>query len=274
MKTVESLLSMIIFLTLVFVTGCTGKQAAPQSVQQTMELESGKTLSLNIRSGSVHISAGESGVVEISGLTPEGIRLEERPDGIELVVESQGGISRSIQTELKIRIPVGVALEITSYAADVTMEDIAGQVKVMSVAGKVTAQRLRGDILLKSGRGDVLAEDCQGDVRVLGEHGLLQLVNLHGKVSSATIMGTIDFTGSILEGDDVFLETDHGPVNVTVLEPLGMRVKAWTASGDVACMIAGLQQTVDGCAGTAGTTADGNLAIKTVSGEIRIKKLP
>ena len=258
----------------VLASGCSRNPAALQFVQQTVELESGKTLYLNVGSGSVHITAGESSEVEISGLALEGIRLDERTDGIEIIVGSQGGNPRLNQAELQIRVPKGTPLDVVTYAADVTLEDLAGQVKVMSVAGKVTAQRLSGDILLKSGRGDVLVRESFGEVRVLGEHGLLQLVNLHGKVSSATIMGTIDFTGPIIQGDDVFLETDHGPVRVTVLEPFGMQVKAWTASGDVACMIAGLSQTVDGCAGVAGTETDGKLTIKTVSGEISIKKLP
>ena len=92
-------------------------------------------------------------------------------------------------------------------------------------------------------------KDCKGYIRVLGEHGILQMIGLHGDIASATIMGTLDFTGSIGEGDDVFLETDHGPVLVTMTNPVNMQVKAWTASGEVACMLAGLAQTVDGCAG-------------------------
>jgi DUF4097 and DUF4098 domain-containing protein YvlB len=133
---------------------------------------------------------------------------------------------------------------------------------------------LSGDIFLKSGRGNVRAVDCEGQIRVLGEHGILRMTDLHGQIASATIMGTINFTGSIGDGDEVFLETDHGPVLVTVIAPVNMQVKAWTASGEVACMIAGLEQTIDGCVGRVGDGAPGKLTVKTVSGKIWMETAP
>jgi len=231
-------------------------------------------LSLNLPSGKVQILGADQETIEISGMLPADVHIEESSDGITLSLGENSRQNQLGNAELQVTVPNGLSIEINTYSADITLMDFQGNLKAVSVAGDISAKGLSGDILLKSGRGDVSVENCEGDVRVLGEHGVLELVNVQGVVSSATIMGTIDFKGSIDNGDDIFLETDHGPVKVVVFDPMNFQLKAWTASGEVACMIPGLMQTVDGCVGNIGAEPAGKLTIKTVSGEIWIDQLP
>ncbi len=255
--------------------GCAPETGLIDVQDYSIAVEHGDTVRFVMQEGKVFFIGKADGDIEINGKGPGQIQYEETNSGIEITVESKRRFGDDpTDTGLEVRIPEGVVLEISTYGADVTVENINGQVKAVSVAGDVYAYRLAGDIFLKSGRGNVHAEACEGRIRVLGEHGVLRLIDLHGNIASGTIMGTVDFTGSIGEGDEVFLETDHGPVLVTMTEPVNMQVKAWTASGEVACMLAGLAQTVDGCAGLVGEGAPGTLTVKTVSGKIWMENAP
>jgi len=255
-------------------SACGQRQDGLQTYYRDFVMHSEQKLSLNLPSGKVQIQGGDQETIEIIGMLPADVHIEESPDGITLSLGENGLQNQLGNAELQVTVPNGLSIEINTFSADISLKDIQGKLKVVSVAGDISAKGLSGDILLKSGRGDVRVENCEGDVRVLGEHGVLELVNVQGVVSSATIMGTIDFKGSINNGDDIFLETDHGPVKVMVFDPMDFQAKAWTASGEVACMIPGLMQTVDGCVGNIGAEPAGKLSIKTVSGEIWIDQLP
>lgn len=265
-------MTVLVLVAIFMAGGCTPDNEASKVLNHKIVVESGDTVKFTMREGQVRFIGKEDGPIEISGEVVGQFFWNEIDDGIEIIIENKG--SGQAGTNLEIRIPEDVILDVSSYDADIHLEHINGQVKAVSVAGDVCADELTGTIVLKSGRGDVKAVLCQGYIRVLGEHGVLQMIDLHGNIASGTIMGTVDFTGSIGEGDDVFLETDHGPVLVTMTESASVQVKAWTASGEVACMIPGLEQTVDGCVGQVGEDVSGKLTVKTVSGKIWMENSP
>lgn len=255
--------------------GCTSDIVISETQHHTIAVESGDTVRFSMYEGSARFTEKEDGPVEINGEVAGQFTWKETNDGVEITIENKGsGGSDQPDAVLEIKVPKGVVLDISTFDADIVLENFSGQVKAVSVAGNVAAYGLVGNIILKSGRGNVQAVSCQGHIRVLGEHGVLQMIDLHGDIASATIMGTVNFSGSIGEGDDVFLETDHGPVLVTMREPVNMQVKAWTASGEVACMLDGLEQTVDGCVGIVGSDVPGKLTVKTVSGKIWMERSP
>jgi len=267
-------MTVLILIVILTAGGCASNIDLVEIENYSIAVESGDTVRFIMQAGRVSFTGKEDGEIEISGMATGEIIWEETDNGVEITVERTGSRAEQTGQGLEIKIPKGIILDISTYDADIILENITGQVKAVSVAGDVTASRLAGDIFLKSGRGNVQATACQGHVRVLGEHGILRMIDLHGDIASGTIMGTVDFTGSIGEGDEVFLETDHGPVLVTFHKPMSMEVKAWTASGEVACMVAGLAQTVDGCVGLVGDGVPGKLTVKTVSGKIWMETAP
>ena len=264
----------LMLMTGVMMNGCAPAAGSMEVQDHIIGVTSGDTVRLTMQEGYVRFTGHSDTDLEISGTTTGQLTWAEVESGVEITVEGQGNKAEEADAGLEIKIPEGVILDISTYNADIVLENMNGQVKAVSVAGDVTASALTGDIFLKSGRGDVQARDCTGHIRVLGEHGVLQMIDLHGDIASATIMGTVDFNGSIGEGDDVFLETDHGPVLVKMTDPVNMQVKAWTASGEVACMLPELTQTVDGCVGRVGDGASGTLTVKTVSGKIWLENAP
>jgi DUF4097 and DUF4098 domain-containing protein YvlB len=272
LKNSKMRMTVLVLLVMLLAGGCTAENELSEVLNHRIVVESGDTVKFIMQEGRVRFIGKEDGPIEVTGEAAGKFSWQEVDDGVEIIIENKG--SGQAGANLEIRIPEDVILDVSSYDADIHLEHINGQMKAVSVAGDVRADELTGNIVLKSGRGDVKAVLCQGYIRVLGEHGVLQMIDLHGNITSGTIMGTVDFTGSIGEGDDVFLETDHGPVLVTITEPVNMQVKAWTASGEVACMIPGLEQTVDGCVGEVGDDVPGKLTVKTVSGKIWMENMP
>jgi DUF4097 and DUF4098 domain-containing protein YvlB len=86
-------------------------------------------------------------------------------------------------------------------------------------------------------------------------------------------MGTINFTGLIHAGDNVRLETDHGPVDVNLEADSTLTLAAQSTSGDMACMVSGVNSSTRWCNGQFGT-GDGALQIRTVSGAVWIRTTP
>jgi DUF4097 and DUF4098 domain-containing protein YvlB len=106
-------------------------------------------------------------------------------------------------------------------------------------------------------------------MHVLGEHGKLTIENPHGLLTSSTIMGTIQFGGIPADIDRINLESDHGAISVELGGESNLTYLAQSASGDVNCLVPGVQLLSRGCSGTH-NSGKAQLKIRTVSGKISL----
>jgi DUF4097 and DUF4098 domain-containing protein YvlB len=175
--------------------------------------------------------------------------------------------------QLEVRVPQEVPVRVETFDAPVILRDLRGEVEVHSTSGDILAENLSGEILLRSARGDVRAVNCSGIVQVLGEHGILALEDVRGEVGASTIMGTIRYTGAPGSGDEVNLETDHGPVQIELGKDSGLDISMTTTSGEIDCSLPGLTFSSRSCSGILGNGA-GSLTVRTVSGEVTLRLAP
>lgn len=217
----------------------------------------------------VSIQPGEDGQVVIS--------YDDLPGELQQIsIEDQDGtFTISSPTKLPARsmqiwLPPQSQFTLQAFNMNITINDLAGEMDIQTIAGDIQASNLSGQIRLKSARGDVTLKDSLGNLSVLGEHGTLTLAANHGTVNAANVVGGIRYSGQIMEGDEVFLETDRGTVDAILVDSNDASINVWTANGSVSCMVDQIEMTSVTCKRTP-ALPQGKFQIKTVWGAIQVK---
>lgn len=227
--------------------------------------------------GLVTVHGGEEGHVSVAGQTLSPDQTEYNVttvnDQIQYVIKYTGKRSSNPPIHLEIGIPNNVALTIKTDSASIIVRDYTGEVEAASVSGDILIEDVQGMVTARSNRGGVTAKNSAGIISVVGNYGLLTFDGVNGDIGVSTIMGTINFTGLIHAGDNVRLETDHGPVDVTLEADSTLTLSAQSTSGDMACMLSGINSSTRWCDGKFGA-GDGALQIRTVSGAVWIRIMP
>jgi len=204
-------------------------------------------------------------------------QLEYTVDSSEKEIRTKIFVNRDNAAKVPLRVivhvPPQMQVTVETKNASVNAESYQGDLEVASVAGTINVKHGEGTIKLRSNRGNITASDSIGQIGIVGNYGTLAAHNVGGDVSVSTIMGNISFNGAIKEGDTVVLETDHGPVSVSLSGKSSMVLKVTSASGDVACMLPEIASTPRTCDGKFGS-GGGILSIRTVSGAVDIQLLP
>jgi DUF4097 and DUF4098 domain-containing protein YvlB len=254
--------------------------AAPvlQLPVQRQPLSKGQTLFVDIDDGSLDISSQGSVVVEISGQAPRGqtVLVTTGTDGVHITSKAEKHPFWQTGTSLlhlNLRVPNGTSVTVNSFDAGMVIHDFSGNLSVSAASGDISLRHSDGNFAIMSNRGNVSVEGTTGAVHLAGNYGLLAMTNTHGTSAAATIMGTVRYEGTISAGDQVSLETDHGPVEIQLGSASNVTVKAGTTSGVVTCTIPGLHYDGQGCAGTL-QAGKGQLNVRTVSGNATLVQLP
>ena len=190
------------------------------------------------------------------------------------ILSEEGSISISSQRKSKsqsitIALPVGANLELNAFNTNFNLHDLTGDIQIKTVDGDITAANMNGILALRSSRGNITVAESQGDISVLGEHGILTLNSLHGDIDASTIIGTIQFSSEIQSADDIFLETDHGPVVTNLINSDNAFINIWTTNGTVTCMLGQVEMTNITCKREPASPV-GSFQIKTVWGTIYV----
>ncbi|MGZ6347605.1 MAG: DUF4097 family beta strand repeat-containing protein [Anaerolineales bacterium] len=247
---------------------------------EDFSLSEGQSITIDVNSGTLNITQGENGHVKISGTISNSQVVDYKTtleaDGLHLVAKYRG--NSFFQPEvppirINLSVPTRILIKVSTFDANVDIQDYSGEVNITSVAGDVLVKNVSGLLTLMSNRGNVIVEKSSGELHILGNYGLLSLLDPRGTISASTIMGTIKFNGKIGTGDDLNFETDHGPVEIQLAQDSDAIVQVDTTSGVVTCSIPGIFYKGQRCAGTL-HGGQGKLKVRTVSGNVSLQPLP
>jgi hypothetical protein len=256
------------------------RAAAVELPLQTLPLSKGQPVFVDVQSGSVEITSGTGGAVEISGRAPSAdigtFAVTSDSDGIHITAKEKSGFLQQPSSpafQIKVRVPDGTSVHASSYDAGINVHNFTGQADISSTGGNVQVQNSTGQFNVKANRGNVAIGATSGEIQVAGNYGVISLQDARGAMGVSTILGTVNFAGSVRSGDTLNLETDHGPVDVQLALDSDASVFASTTSGAVTCLVPGIQPAGSGCAGTL-QDGRGQLKIRTVSGSIMLQSQP
>ncbi|MEH6416627.1 DUF4097 family beta strand repeat-containing protein [Pseudomonas sp. CGJS7] len=161
------------------------------------------------------------------------VRYPNRGSGIGFLA----GGDKSEPTELRLTVPLRVALDIDAVSATVDVNGVASrELKIDSVSG---------DVIVAGAPREAEIESVSGDLR---------LTLNSAKVSAQTVSGDLDLRGRL--SGEVDVETVSGKVDVAAHQTRLSRVSGNSVSGDLR---------------VAGGLADGaEVSLETVSGDVRL----
>lgn len=256
-----------LFVLIGLMVGCTQSLERPASPPPAVShsLPSAKTVHVNVQQGTLLIMGGRRDGIDVTGT---GLALVQQTGDV-LYIEAEAGYDVDVQMAL----PTGVQLNVENFDGEILLDDFEGDVVVHSTSGSIVAVGLSGRARLISRRGDVSVTASAGEIDLLGEYGVLALTDSHGTLTATTIMGEARYEGIAQTDDDVRLETDHGPVEVTLDEDSNVAVSISSTTGVITCRVGPLAGSMGRCSGSLGA-GEGSLHVRTVNGPVTLLSTP
>ncbi len=271
-----------------------GEKASRQETH-ALELAAGKLLDVDVRTGTIRVTASPDGAPSLSAkltafagtqekadeaLAALVLDVENTADGARVRVRGERKeersffgsltISAGFEADLEIRVPVGVRLELHSDSGDVTGTGPFASSKVHSSYGDVEIRDVEGDLEATSSSGDVTVRGTKGKKAfVKSDYGAVRLADC--ECSEADVHSS---SGEVklenVHGERVRVQCSYGGVE---LRNIRGELEAKLSSGDVTLK----DWTGSGASVTASygdvtvERASGPLEAKSSSGSVKVR---
>lgn len=277
----------------VVVTLGTLQAAAADSRRETrLEIAPGGTINIVNNYGSVTLHGGpgrqvavvyttHSDKVEVDeSTTSDKLRAEIRTH----VLSDQKPAADEIRVEYDVTVPAGIAVNVSTATAPITVDGLSGDLTLSSDTGQITVRNVsKVHVHIRGVTAPVsLSSINNGHVEVTSSGGEVQLVDVSGpKVWVGTTSGNISYRGDCSGGGEYSLTTHSGAIDVTLPETASFDVSARSVSGAVQndfplqekSHTAFVPKAGSSFAGTS-NSGSSSVELQSFSGRIRVKKQP
>ena len=215
-------------------------------VELPLSVPEGKTLRIEVKSGDVVIEGGaETGLMTIdaSFRSYDEEEAKKLADAYTPVLEESDHMvvfrqveSVNMSTDVTVKVPEGVAVEIKVSNGDISVrgtkaavriEGSSGDVVLSDVAGSVQVSEKSGDVSVRDTEASILAIDTKsGDVTVERSSGVIEVKTSSGDVK------VIDSTPKTLSVDAA-----SGDIKVDLASPIENSVNITAVSGNVSLAV-------------------------------------
>jgi len=230
---------------------------AQQTVERSTSAAADVSVEIENIAGTIRVEAWDRNEVSMTARLGAGIErvdFESDDEGVEIhVVYPRHG--RNIEgADLIIRVPAGASIQAEGVSANVTVQNIRGEVDASSVSGNVTisgntrsveAESVSGNVVVTAPTTDVRAESVSGTIRLTGNPtGFIEAETTSGditvegnqaeSVSLHSVSGRVSYRGSLERSGSVNIESFSGTVDFAVPANTIGTFEATTFSGGIA----------------------------------------
>lgn len=171
----------------------------------------------------------------------DAIRVEAVEDGDTLRVRARvpgasiasfGGDSR---TDVTLRIPEGMALDLRTRYGRIQLERISGDIKAETGDGRIRLDTVKGTLKLRTGDGSVIGTELTGSVDAASGDGRIQLEGSFDALRAVTGDGSIRITsrGARKLTKDWNIRTSDGSIELTLPASISAHIEATSANGRI-----------------------------------------
>ncbi|TDJ33199.1 MAG: hypothetical protein E2O56_04045 [Gammaproteobacteria bacterium] len=211
---------------------------ADTDINETRAVNADATVQISNVEGSIDVSAWENNEVHISGSLGKGVEgLDISGDASRLKIEVQypdddSWHGRKIHdTDLIVRVPVGVRLIATGVSADITINGVEGPVRAETVSGEIEIGGSPAELNINSVSGDTVADVDTQKIKYSSVSGDLQLRGLTGEFSGNAVSGDIEVMADHVTAFSA--ETVSGSVELSGTLDKNATLDIKTLSGDI-----------------------------------------
>lgn len=234
--------------------------SAGDTVVRTFPFQPGDLLEVEIEGGSIDYATGGSGEITIQVVADRGkvsdyleLEFDPGPEGLRVEGDKVGGGGfwsglfghGDVPLEFRIVGPASVNLTLATAGGDISLADVAGEVRLATsggdiefgeIEGRLKAATSGGDIhgtyvseesSVATSGGDIRVEEAGGDLKVATSGGNIEVEDVRGKLEAGTSGGNIRL-GDI-QGD-VSAKTSGGNIRIGAA---GGGLRLATSGGDI-----------------------------------------
>jgi DUF4097 and DUF4098 domain-containing protein YvlB len=283
-------------LALAFGLGAAGSPARAAGLEETVPVEPGGTLHVELDVGSVDVESHDDPEVEIdadaSGLGGADFELRREGDELHLIgrVEGFWSFLAAHDVRVRARVPRRFSVRIETRGGRIDVEELEGRVDAETSGGSIDADRIEGRVTLHTSGGSIDATEIRGDLRAETTGGSIRVEEVAGDVEARTAGGSIaieDVDGAVdaqTMGGSVSaswrgapegsLRTTGGGVEVELPPGAGAQLRARTTGGSVSIdeelgfSGARERERADGTLGGGGAL----LELRTLGGSVHVRR--
>src|SRR5688500_13490616 len=204
-------------------------EAQAPNFDQTVNVHRGTRLTVSNHAGEVVMRTWDRDAVRVTARhmsrTKPGIRSGETT--LTVVGDGMGAIDFDIT--VPSWMPVKVTghynyIELNGMGAEVTAENVRGDIEIKGGRGFITAKSIEGKIRISGTQGKVsvtavneglVIENATGDVAIDSTNGNVTLTNVRaGAAEISTVNGNITYTGTLTDGGRYAFVTHNGTVRI------------------------------------------------------------
>jgi DUF4097 and DUF4098 domain-containing protein YvlB len=232
---------------------------ADTDINETRAVNADATVQISNVEGSIDVTTWDKNEVHIGGSLGKGVDgLDISGDASRLKIEVQysdhdswhgRGVNDS---DLIVRVPVGVRLVATGVSADLTIQGVEGPIRAESVSGEIEISGSPSELNINSVSGDTIADVNTHKIKYSSVSGDLELRGLSGEFdgnavsgdievmaenissfSAESVSGTIELDASLAKGANLDLKTLSGDIILNLPASLSADITFDTFSGDL-----------------------------------------
>lgn len=211
---------------------------ADTDINETRAVNADATVQISNVEGSIDVSTWKNNEVHISGSLGKGVEgLDISGDASRLKIEVQypdndSWHGRSIHdSDLIVRVPVGVRLVATAVSADITVNGVEGPVRIETVSGEIEIGGSPSELNINSVSGDTVADVRTNKIKYSSVSGDLELRGLSGEFSGNAVSGDIEVMADQVTSFSA--ETVSGSVELSGSLDKSANLDVKTLSGDI-----------------------------------------
>jgi hypothetical protein len=249
----------------------------------SVEVKGPITLRADVISADLEVVPGSGKTVKAQLLDSSGgIRLNYSGDRVEVLFESKSGwphIPAGIDGRLRLELPPGSHVELTSASGDIVVRDVGGNVRLRTASGEVHLKKV-ANVEVMAVSGDVIVENASGEVRLRTVSGDARVTQsgAASHVEYGTTSGDLDWSGSCGANCRIEARTTSGDVKLQLSPSSSFDLRYVTHSGDISDELG--MQTLEHAESRHGAGSlharhgkgDGCVEIQTFSGDLHLAK--
>ncbi len=229
-----------------------------RAVNEHRPLKADGHVSISNMAGSIEVSGWDHDEVAITGTLGDGVdHLEVSGDASQLTVEVKLPKSSHVtgDTHLKLQVPAGASVDLSSVSADLSANGLHAPVKANTVSGdvdlqldapQVSVQTVSGDLTLRSPSVTTVVNSVSGDLRLNGPRGDLSATTVSGnlelqgggpfrQIKLKTISGDSRLDVSLTDDGHVVGESLSGDITLMVPATMAGVAQLKSFSGEARC---------------------------------------
>jgi DUF4097 and DUF4098 domain-containing protein YvlB len=194
------------------------------------------SLTIDNFAGSITVSAGESGAIEVIAHKQVGrqrdlerreVNIRPQDGGLAIETRRPPGGGRAM-VQLEIRTPIDTRLEARTGSGSIEVRGLRGGAQVDTGSGSLVLSDLAGQLKANTGTGSIEVDGVEGEASVDTGSGSLRLYAIHGGLVARTGTGSVEIAD--VQGG---LEAHTGSGRIDVQEAIGGPAKLDTGSGRI-----------------------------------------